>query len=97
MVGKRALQAPLTAVLRRALPLSAVVTWLTVAKLPGERPLRAAVVAVAGGVPVLAVGAPPLPRRRRLMEGLTCPPWSRQRGWLRLVVTGRLRLRMAGT
>lgn len=97
MVGKRALQAPLKVVLWRALPPSVVVTRLTVGKLAGERPFRAAVAAVAGGVPVLAAGAPPLPRRcRLLMEGWTCLPRSRRRGWLRLVVTGWPRLRMAG-
>lgn len=58
MAGKRALRASLKVMLWRALPPSAVVTWLSTGKLAGQRPLQAALVAVVGGVPVLAVGAP---------------------------------------
>lgn len=97
MVGRRALRALLTALQWWALPPSAAATWLTVGKVAGQRPLLAAVVAAAGGVQALAVGAPPLPRRRRQAKGgPRCPPGRRQRGWPSLVATARLRLPMVG-
>lgn len=65
----------------RALPPSAAATWLTMWKVAGERPWLAVVVAAAGGVQALVVGALPLPRGcQRSKRGPTCQPGRRQRG-----------------